>query len=206
MKKTITVDTNLLLDDEKIIFKLLNDYEKIIIPITVLKELDKHKFNPNLSFSARNAIRALKEFKTKYPDKIEFPISDHDISKNDAKIIEATKEANADLATKDISMSMIAEAEAGSLLVPCDDMGGLGDADPPAGIVHDVPLVDLLSLHVTVPGELLEFAGIQKQGPGLFPVPAGPDARDLVFGFVHGADVKHPPSVPVPCPEYGCFQ
>jgi len=111
MKKTITVDTNLLLDDEKIIFKLINDYEKIIIPITVLKELDKHKFNPNLSFSARNAIRALKEFKTKYPEKIEFPISDHDISRNDAKIIEATKEANADLATKDISMSMIAEAQ-----------------------------------------------------------------------------------------------
>jgi PhoH-like ATPase len=111
MKKTITVDTNLLLDDEKIIFKLINEYEKIIIPITVLKELDKHKFNPNLSFSARNAIRALKEFKTKYPEKIEFPISDHDISKNDAKIIEATKEANADLATKDISMSMIAEAQ-----------------------------------------------------------------------------------------------
>jgi len=111
MKKTITVDTNLLLDDEKIIFKLLNDYEKIIIPITVLKELDKHKFNPNLSFSARNAIRALKEFKTKYPDKIDFPISDHDISKNDTKIIEATKKENADLATKDISMSMIAEAE-----------------------------------------------------------------------------------------------
>jgi predicted ribonuclease YlaK len=87
MKKTITVDTNLLLDDEKIIFKLLNEYEKIIIPITVLKELDKHKFNPNLSFSARNAIRALKEFKTKYPDQIDFPISDHDISKNDARLL-----------------------------------------------------------------------------------------------------------------------
>lgn len=111
MKKTITVDTNLLLDDEKIIFKLLNEYEKIIIPITVLKELDKHKFNPNLSFSARNAIRALKEFKTKYPENIDFPISDHDISKNDARIIEATKKENADLATKDISMSMIAEAQ-----------------------------------------------------------------------------------------------
>jgi PhoH-like ATPase len=111
MKKTITVDTNLLLDDEKIIFKLLNEYEKIIIPITVLKELDKHKFNPNLSFSARNAIRALKEFKTKYPNQIDFPISDHDISKNDARIIEATKKENADLATKDISMSMIAEAQ-----------------------------------------------------------------------------------------------
>jgi PhoH-like ATPase len=110
MKKNITVDTNLLLDDEQIIFKLLREYEKILVPITVLKELDKHKFNPNLSFSARNAIRALLEFKTKYPTKIEFPISDNDINKNDERIIEATKKGNADLATKDISMSIIAEA------------------------------------------------------------------------------------------------
>ena len=110
MKKNITVDTNLLLDDEQIIFKLLREYEKILVPITVLKELDKHKFNPNLSFSARNAIRALLEFKTKYPTKIEFPISDNDINKNDERIIEATKKGNADLATKDISMSMIAES------------------------------------------------------------------------------------------------
>lgn len=107
----ITVDTNLLLDDEKIIFKLLKDYDKILVPITVLKELDKHKYNSNLAFSARNAIRSLKAFKTKYPTKIEFPISDNDIHNNDARIIEATKKGNADLATKDISMSMIAESQ-----------------------------------------------------------------------------------------------
>jgi len=111
MTKTISIDTNLLLDDEKIIFKLLKDYDKIVIPITVLKELDKHKYNPNLAFSARNAIRAIKEFRTKYPTQIEFPISDNDITNNDARIIEATKKANADLATKDISMSMIADSQ-----------------------------------------------------------------------------------------------
>lgn len=111
MKKIITVDTNLLLDDEKIIFKLSKEYDKILIPITVLKELDKHKYNPNLAFSARNAIRALKDFKNKYPKKIEFPISDNDIPNNDARIIEATKKGKADLATKDISMSMIAESQ-----------------------------------------------------------------------------------------------
>ena len=111
MSKNITVDTNLLLDDEKIIFKLLKDYDKIIIPITVLKELDKHKFNPHLAYSARNAIRSILEFKKTYPTQIEFPISDHDITNNDAKILEATKAENADLATKDVSMSLIAESQ-----------------------------------------------------------------------------------------------
>lgn len=111
MSKTITIDTNLLLDDEKIIFKLLNEYDKIIIPITVLKELDKHKYNPHLAFSARNAIRAILEFKNKYPTQLEVPISDNDITNNDARIIEATKNANADLATKDMSMSLIAESQ-----------------------------------------------------------------------------------------------
>lgn len=108
---TITVDTNLLLDDEKIIYKLAKDYDEILITITVLKELDKHKYNPNLAFSARSAIRAIREFKDKYPNKIKFHISDNDITNNDLRIIEATLANNADLATKDVSMSMIANAK-----------------------------------------------------------------------------------------------
>jgi PhoH-like ATPase len=111
MSKTITVDTNLLLDDENIIYKLTKDYDVILIPLTVLKELDKHKHNPELSYSARNAIRAIQEFQSDFPDKIKFHISGGDISTNDALIIEASKENEADLATKDISMSIIAEAQ-----------------------------------------------------------------------------------------------
>lgn len=111
MIKIITVDTNLLIDDEKIIFKLIKEYDKILIPVTVLKELDKHKYNPDLSFSARNAIRSINEFRKEYPEKIVFYISDDDIESNDQKILRATKENNADLATKDISMSIIAEAQ-----------------------------------------------------------------------------------------------
>ena len=111
MKETITIDTNLLLDDENIIYKLSKEYETILIPITVLKELDKHKFNRDLSFSARNAIRALNQFRKDYPEKIKFHISGGDITSNDQWIIEATKNNDADLATKDISMSIIAEAE-----------------------------------------------------------------------------------------------
>jgi PhoH-like ATPase len=111
MKKTITIDTNLLLDDENIIYKLSKEYDVILIPLTVLKELDKHKYNAELSYSARNAIRSINDFRSEYPDKIKFHVSGGDVKTNDALIIEASKKYNADLATKDISMSIIAEAD-----------------------------------------------------------------------------------------------
>ena len=111
MSKTITIDTNLLLDDANIIYKLSREYDTILIPVTVLKELDKHKYNHDLSYSARNAIMSIKTFKEEFPNKIKFHISGGEINNNDALIIKASKEHNADLATKDISMSIIAEAE-----------------------------------------------------------------------------------------------
>lgn len=111
MAKTVTIDTNLLLDDPNIIYKLSNEYDIVLIPRTVLKELDKHKYNPNLSYSARNAISSILQFKSDYPDKIKFHVEGGEIDSNDSWIIEATKKNNADLATKDISMSIIAEAE-----------------------------------------------------------------------------------------------
>ena len=112
MSKTITIDTNLLLDDPNIIYKLSAEYETILIPIIVLKELDKHKYNPDLSYSARNAIQSILQFKAEFPEKIKFFINKGgEVNRNDSLIIEASKAHSADLATKDISMSIIAEAE-----------------------------------------------------------------------------------------------
>jgi PhoH-like ATPase len=111
MSNTITIDTNLLLDDAKIIYKLSKEYDRILIPRTVLKELDKHKYNPNLSYSARNAIASIRQFKEEKPDRLIFFTQGGEIDNNDSWIIEASKHHNADLATKDISMSIIAEAE-----------------------------------------------------------------------------------------------
>ena len=111
MGLNILVDTNLLLDDANVIYKLSKEYEKIIIPLTVLKELDDKKYNPNLSYSARNAIQAIKQFKEEYPDKLIFHIGDDEITGPDAKIIRAAEETGAGLATKDMSMSIIAEAK-----------------------------------------------------------------------------------------------
>lgn len=110
MNRSILIDTNLLLDDPKIIYKLSKEYKKIVIPITVLKELDKHKFNPDLAYSARSAIHEIREFKDTYPDKIELYINEEGLDTADLRIIAAALDKNCALATKDISMSLIAEA------------------------------------------------------------------------------------------------
>jgi len=107
----ILVDTNLLLDDSNILFKLHKEYDEIILSAVVLKELDKHKVNPDLSFSARAAINSIKEFQKKYPDVITFVVNDQDISSNDDLIIAAAKSTGAEIATKDISMSIISESK-----------------------------------------------------------------------------------------------
>lgn len=110
MKKIIT-DTNVLMDDHRILNKLSEKYDQIQIPLTVLKELDKHKFNPDLSYSARKAIHAILDFKEKYKDKIKFIVNDFEVSDNDLKIIKSAEVEGADIATKDISMSLIANSK-----------------------------------------------------------------------------------------------
>lgn len=110
----VVIDTNLLLDDSKILYKLSKKYNQIIIPITVLKELDMLKFRTETAFSAREAIRAIREFKSTNPDRIHFDLTEIDVDKdtgNDAKIIRSVKNNNATIATKDVSMQLIAEAQ-----------------------------------------------------------------------------------------------
>lgn len=107
----VVIDTNLLLDDANIIYKLANQFDKLILPLTVLKELDNKKIDINLSYSAREAIRCILSFKREFPNKIEFTNNDNELSTNDLKIMEAALEKNAALATKDISMSIMAESK-----------------------------------------------------------------------------------------------
>ena len=111
MGRKIIIDTNLLLDDANVIYKLSREYEQIIIPLTVLKELDDKKYDPNLSYSARNAILAIRQFKQEFPDKITFHVGTDEINGNDARIILAAEETGSGLATKDMSMSIQAEAK-----------------------------------------------------------------------------------------------
>ncbi len=109
MMKKIVVDTNIIMDDSEIIYKLLKDYDQIIFALTTIKELDKHKFDKFKSYSARCALRSIREFQTKYPDKIKFSSNDDEISHNDEKIIKVALQNDAVLATKDVSMGLIAE-------------------------------------------------------------------------------------------------
>jgi len=111
MDKVVLIDTNLYLDDAGIAEKLLNSFSKILIPITVLKELDKKKHHSDLSYSARNAIRAILDITIKESNKIIFDIDKYDsINESDEKILASAKKYNAIVATKDISMSIIAKS------------------------------------------------------------------------------------------------
>jgi PhoH-like ATPase len=109
--RPIIIDTNLLMDDPKILYKLLKDYDKLRIPISVLNKLDELKLNADTSYSARNAIYAILEFKEKHPDEIEFLIDEDDINKSDRRIVKNSIDTGSDLATKNISTSLIAESE-----------------------------------------------------------------------------------------------
>jgi len=111
MADTVLVDTNVLLDNSNILYKLSREYKKILIPLTVLKELDKHKYNKDLSYSARTAIHSIRDFKDKFPEKLIFSLSSEEINDNDSKIINAALKEGADIATKDISMKIIAESQ-----------------------------------------------------------------------------------------------
>ena len=111
MERIVLIDTNLYLDDANIAEKLLTSYSKILIPITVLKELDKKKYHRDLAYSARNAIRAILDITAKEKERIVFDTEKFDsINDPDEKILVAASKYNAVVATKDISMSIIAKS------------------------------------------------------------------------------------------------
>jgi PhoH-like ATPase len=111
MEKTVLIDTNLYLDDQNIIYKLARQYDKILIPITVLKELDRHKYNKDLSYSARNAIQAILDFTACCVDQVIFDANKYESIKDpDDKILASAKKYDATVATKDVSMSITAKS------------------------------------------------------------------------------------------------
>ncbi len=110
MDNTVLIDTNLYLDDPNIINKLAGQYNKILIPVTVLKELDKKKYHKDLSYSARNAIRSILDFTAHHMDQTIFDTTIYSDIEPDSRIISSAKKYSAVLATKDISMSIIADS------------------------------------------------------------------------------------------------
>jgi len=108
--ENVVIDTNLLLDDPKIMDKLSKKYKKIIFPIEVIEELDKLKYKPATSYSAREAIKAIITFKKTYKDKIMYDTKSDKTVGNDRRIIKCAISNNAVLATKDMSMGIIGES------------------------------------------------------------------------------------------------
>lgn len=110
----VLIDTNLFLDDSNIIFKLAREYDEILLPLVVLRELDAHKMNSSSSFSARKAIQSIMEFREREPNRIIFDVESHknlsEGATNDDKIIHSAQVHEANIATKDTSMAMQAEA------------------------------------------------------------------------------------------------
>jgi PhoH-like ATPase len=132
MEKTVLIDTNLYLDDPNIIYKLAKDFDKILLPITVLKEIDKKKYTKDLSYSARAAIRSILDFQLEFPDQVEFDPIKHPGEDNDDRILACAKKYGATVASKDINMSIRAENM------------GLGS------ILHDVVLNNIYHPYVHV--------------------------------------------------------
>ena len=111
MEKTVLIDTNLYLDDQNIIYKLSRDYDKVLIPVTVLKELDKKKYEKDLSYSARNAIQAILDFQVCCSEQIIFDTDKYEgIRDPDDRILKSALKHKATLATKDVSMSIAAKS------------------------------------------------------------------------------------------------
>ena len=110
MENTVLIDTNLYLDDADIIYKLSSDFNKILIPITVLKELDKKKYEKDLSYSARNAIKAILNFSANNPEKIIFDTQKYGQPDADDRILTSAKAHKAVVATKDVNMSITARS------------------------------------------------------------------------------------------------
>ena len=64
-----------------------------------------------MSYSARRALATIIEFKNTFPEKMELVINDDSISNNDMKILRVADDYNSKLATKDVSMYLIAETK-----------------------------------------------------------------------------------------------
>jgi len=134
-------DTNIIIQDTNIMEAYLNENKKskILIPLTVLLELDKLKYDKNIGYIVRGAIRKLVALQNKYKNRFIFDtdeiseilnklsnideLSQEELRKfqsktntlnqisNDFKIIATAKKYNAEIVTKDISMSLIAESQ-----------------------------------------------------------------------------------------------
>lgn len=103
-KKNVVVDTSKLMEKLTEIEQIMQEYQ-VILPTTVLEELDNHKDNYKdqiKSYKGRNAIK----FINKHYNEIIFVECDDSIVKNDNKIVNVAVEHDAMIFTNDICMKV----------------------------------------------------------------------------------------------------
>lgn len=101
MSNKVVLDTNIILDDPQ---SVLTD--GVVLPYVVLAELDKLKRDQDLRFAAQHAIRNIKiAYKKKTLEIVDIPLNQNT---NDEKIVQAAKDNNAKLWTRDVGASVIA--------------------------------------------------------------------------------------------------
>lgn len=62
LKKLQVPDTNVLINDPLCLDIFIGDENKAVVPLTVIKELDKKKNDPNIGYDAREAIRQINKY------------------------------------------------------------------------------------------------------------------------------------------------
>ena len=70
--RTFVLDTSVLLSDPKALFRF-SEHE-VVIPITVINELEKKRHDPEIGYFARQALRHLDDLRAKH-ERLDFPIA-----------------------------------------------------------------------------------------------------------------------------------
>ena len=100
----VVLDTNVLIDSPESVFL----YDEVILPYTVLAELDNHKRNPDLKRSAQAAIKCINVAIAKGTlEVVDLPT---DTSSPDERIVKACVDNDAAFITQDIGARVIAKA------------------------------------------------------------------------------------------------
>ena len=88
-------DTSALLKNKRLLTMLLEDFDQVIIPDTVLEELDYQKDRGRNKKIAWQVMMTINEYRTRFRERLVFERSSHfKLSRNDAKIVELAEFLN----------------------------------------------------------------------------------------------------------------
>lgn len=118
-KRNVVIDTSKLMEKLTEVEQVMKDYQ-VILPMTVLEELDNHKDNyrdPIRSYKGRNAVKLIYQ----NIGKVTFVECDDSIDKNDNRIIDIAIKNNAMVFTNDICMRVKAKSNGLEILDLADE-------------------------------------------------------------------------------------